>query len=82
MSLVAAIWRGWWLIGALFGVGGIVLGIHDLRHREQVWAKEQRQLPEEWVKRHGSKWVVQGAWVGIVGGLMIVAVSLFRFFTD
>jgi hypothetical protein len=32
--LVAAIWRRWWLIGALVGVGGIVVGVHDLRHRE------------------------------------------------
>ena len=82
MSVVAAIWRGWWLIGALFGVGGIVLGIHDLRHREEVWARQRQRLPQKWVERHGSNWTVQGAWVGIIGGLIILVVSLFRFVTD
>ena len=77
-----AIWGGWWLLGALVGAAGIVSGIYDLRHRDQQWARQQRQLPKELVERHGSKWVVQAAWVGILGGLMILVISLFRFFTD
>jgi hypothetical protein len=81
MSL-AAVWRGWWILGAAFGVAGIVLGIYDLRHREEQWAKRRQKLPREWQERHGSNWVVQGAWVGILGGLVIVVVCLFRFFTD
>lgn len=79
---MAAIWKGWWLIGALFGVGGIVLGVHDLRHREEVWVRRRQRLPQELVERHGSMWIVQGALVGIIGGLVILVVSLFRFFTD
>lgn len=77
-----AIWRGWWLLGALFGAVGLVLGIYDLRHREEQWARQRHKLPKEWQERHGSRWVVQGAWVGILGGLVIIAVALFRFFTD
>jgi fatty acid desaturase len=80
--MLAAIWRGWWLLGALFGVVGIVMGIHDLRHREDVWAKQRQKLPQEWQERHGSKWTVQGAWVGIGGGLVIVVVCMFQFLTD
>jgi fatty acid desaturase len=66
----------------LVGAGAIASGIHDLRHREEAWAKRRQKLPQEWQERHGSKWVVQGAWVGILGGLVILVVSLFRFFTD
>jgi fatty acid desaturase len=80
--MLAAVWRGWWLLGGLGRRGRDCLGIHDLRHREEEWEKQRQKLPHEWQERHGSKWVVQGAWVGILGGLMILVVSLFRFFTD
>jgi hypothetical protein len=79
---VLAIWRGWWLLGALFGAVLIVSGIYDLRHREEQWARQGGQLPQKWQERHGSKWVVQAACVAIISGLTIIVVSLFRFFTD
>jgi hypothetical protein len=77
-----AIWKGWLLLGVLMGVALIASGIYDLRHREKQRAKQQRQPPKEWVERHGSQWVVQAAWVAILGGLMILVVSVVRFFTD
>jgi len=80
--MLAAVWRGWWVLGALAGAGAIASGIYDLRHREEEWEKQRQKRPQEWQERHGSKWVVQRAWVGILGGLMILVVSLFRFFTD
>jgi hypothetical protein len=80
--MLATLWRGWWLLGALVAIGLIVSGIHDLRHREEVWAKRRQKLPQEWQERHGSRWVVQAAWVAIISGLAILVVSLFRFFTD
>jgi hypothetical protein len=79
---LAAIWRGWWILAALAGIGLIVSGIYDLGHREEQWAKRRQKLPQKWQDRHGSGWVVQGAWVAIIGGLMIVTVSLFRLFKD
>jgi hypothetical protein len=79
--MLAAVWRGWWFSGLCSARAGSALGIHDLRHREEEWEKRRKKLPQEWQERHGSKWVVQGAWVGIIGGLMIMGVCLFRFFT-
>jgi hypothetical protein len=31
-----------------------------------AWAKRRHQLPQKWQDRHGSGWVVQGAWVVIL----------------
>lgn len=77
-----AVWKSWWALAAVFGVSVVVLGIHDLRHPDQVWAKRRKQLPEEWSKRHGSKWVIQEGWAGVLSGLIVFVASTYRFLTD